>query len=147
MSTEFTMPSGAVLAITIAPFEDVIALQSSIGKAIGDVILTPGATDAEMSLEGVFSNPAMLSVAVNKIKAIAISPDVRVALFKCFERVTYGGLRLGKDTFDDPERGEAAREDYYNICLKVIEVNCKPFFVKTFSGLKGLGKTTPDNQK
>lgn len=144
---EFTLPSGARLSVTPAPFEDVMDLKTAIGNAIGKFALSSDFVNADMSLSGILTDPTILSELADKIKTVAISKDVRAALFKCFTRVTYNDVKVTRDTFDDPKSGDDARKDYYAICTKVIEVNLRPFFELTFSGLKKFAQTQPVIQK
>jgi hypothetical protein len=116
---EIVLESGARLNITIAPFADANALYKAILKSGKESGLS---TD----MMGLFSSAL-------------VSEEVERCLFKCFERVTYNGIKLRKEIFDDPDVAfEHLREDYYIICIKVAEENCKPFFIATFSGLKEL---------
>lgn len=144
---DVVLSSGAKLSITMASFEDVMELKSAIGAAIGKVELTPEVWNADMSVGGIMGSPVILSSIMDKIRLLVISKDVRLALFKCFQRVTYNDVRITPTLFDDPTTGEAMRRDYFTICSKVIELNLKPFFEQTFSALQGLAKTQAVTQK
>lgn len=136
---DFTLASGAVVHVTTASFDDCNALTKAIsrcakGLPIGDV----------MGMD--------LSVLKDYLVAAVASDDVERALFKCMERATYamngsGPVRINKALFDDPQLGDAARQDYFEICAKVIEVDVAPFFVKAFSALKARMTSVASSQK
>ena len=92
------------------------------------------------SIKGIQVSPELLKTDVTAMKDALIeastSPEVRVALFKCLERATYDGVRVNVGLFDDPQLGERAREDYYNMAWKAVEVNCLPFLRRISSLLK-----------
>ena len=119
-----TLPSGAELDVTVAPFADADALTKALLKAVKGVELRADILQMDMT--------AIKDVVVGA----ATSDEVDRALFKCAERASYNGVKVSKGLFDDPEIGTQAREDYYHLCLKVIEVNCLPFFKAAFSELK-----------
>lgn len=106
----FTLKSGAQLQITTAPFEDAVALVETVRRvALG--------MDPSLELDGV----------------VLANPDVRKALYPCFRLALYEKAIVGVGLFDDIKLGERARGDYFEICSRVIEVNSKPFFLKTSS--------------
>lgn len=135
MMDDITLPSGAKLKITVAPFGDAHALLKAILKAVKGLNLSPESLGVDMSLEGLrTAPPSFLSQIIEKVLSIATSDEVEQALFKCCERSVYQGVRVTREIFDDPKIGTQAREDYYQIAFKVIEANCKPFFKGAFSG-------------
>jgi hypothetical protein len=128
---EFTLASGAKLSVTEAPYRDTMSLQRSLlsavkGFPIGDDI---------MNMD--------LSVLKDAILSVATSNDVEVALFRCGARATYDDVKVTESLFDDPKMGLRAREDFYEIAWKIIEVNCGPFFKQPFSRLKAVFPGTP----
>lgn len=137
-SQKFVLPSGAELAVTVGTFAEASALLKAILRSLKGMNLTAEALNVEIS--SLKDNPALISEIFNKVLAVIVSDDVEAALFTCFGRCTYtpvGGVmnRVSRELLDDPKLSEGAREDYYTMCMKVAEVNCKPFFKKTFSGL------------
>jgi hypothetical protein len=106
----FTLRSGAKLTVTGAPFEAAIALVEAVKRVT--VGRDPNEDVGDM---------------------IVMNPDVRSALFGVFDTVLYDTVRVTAALFDDPKLGEKARGDYFEICERVIEVNCRPFFLKTSS--------------
>lgn len=143
---EIVLPSGAKLGITVAPFEDVMELQTVIGEAMGKFQMPADLAGVDISLSGILSSPSLLAELADKIKAVGTSRGVRAIVMRCFERCTYNGTRITKQLFDDPKLSEGARADYYTIFMKVLEANCKPFFVQTFSALSAVLKTPPATQ-
>ena len=126
---EVTLSSGARVVITVAPFVDAHSLFKSLLKS------AVGVKVSENFLEQDITNLK------DAIIAAAVSPDVEVALFKCFDRVLYNGIRFTRDIFDDPKEGEKAREDFYPVAIEVIRENCLPFFRQTFSAFRGFTPT------
>lgn len=118
---EFKLGSGAVLVVTMASYDDADALQTALLNAAKGLKLSEDLMNQDVS--------DLLSPILNA----ATSKEVKAAMFKCFERVTYNGQKMGKALLDDPEIGEKVREDLYEIQMKTIEVNCGPFMKRAFS--------------
>lgn len=112
---DFTLKSGAVLHMTTFDFELAIALQETVLQACKDE-----------NQEG----------DVNVV--IRSSPTVRKALYTVFPRCTYDGIKLYPGIFNEPEIGEKARGDYYEICSRIVETNALDFFL-----MISLPSTTP----
>ncbi len=128
---EIILNSGAKLVVTPAPFEDAHDLNAAILESMKGLSFSEKAL--EIDLNDMKSSADFFSQILDKIISIAISKNVKNALFKCFQRCSYDDVRVNANLFDDSKLGTKAREDYYMICFKVIEVNCWPFFLKTFS--------------
>lgn len=134
---DYTLSSGARLHVTVAPFADANALVKALAKCAKGLPLG--------------EDPLKAGVGVLKemlIEAV-VSPEVEAALSQCFSRCSYNDRKIDKTLMDDPAVGEQARQDYFEICWKVVEANCSPFFVKTFSALKARlgGATVSPGQK
>lgn len=112
---EITLPSGARLKITLAPFLDAKALYQAILE----------------ELKGVpFSTQRELGEVIKDIVCIGFSsPKIEKALNKCFERVTYNDLKIDKDTFEPAE----ARGDYMSVMIEVTKANIEPFLKSLFA--------------
>ena len=128
---DFTLSSGMKLVVTPAPFVDAMALNKAL----------------LLSVKGLPISDDMLKMDISVLKdaviSAATSPDVEQALYRCGKRALYNNRVVEPDLFDDPQIGDQAREDFYDIAVKIVEVNCGPFFKKTFSKLKGaLAKPT-----
>lgn len=125
MSNEsVTLASGAQLQITSAPFKDAHALHKALLAAAKGIPLAADPFKQDVSV--------LKDIVINA----ATSDDVEACLFRCFERVTYDGLKLKVDLFDDPKIGDKVRTDFYLIAWEVARHNCAPFFGQAFSLLK-----------
>lgn len=134
-NSEYTLESGAKLLVSMVPFDDALALQRALANALKGIPLTADVFEKDITQ----LKDAVLSV--------VSSVEVTDVLHRCMARSTYNNIRLTKDLFDDPKLAEQIRQDYYSICWRVIEVNCKPFFFQIFSKLKGFKPTSTDTQK
>lgn len=132
---DFTLETGAKLHITVAPFEDAFRLQKALIASTKGVPLEKDLMQMELA--------TLKDIVVNAIT----STEVVDAMFKCMERATYDNKRVNRDLFDEPNTGERNREDFYEICWRIAEVNCGPFFKRIFSKLKVSGLTPPVAQK
>ena len=128
---DFVLPSGAKLNITYAPFKDARALHQSLLLAVKGIPLSEKIFETDITS---FKDAAIM---------VASSPEVERNVWECAKRATYNGIRVQPELFDDAAMGQQAREDFYQICWRVIEVNCKPFFFQIFSQLKERIKTRP----
>lgn len=137
---DFILESGAKLTVTESAFEDAIDLNDALIQSLGDIKLTDDMLNVEIDPAnplGSFTGASNLfSLLANKIKAVAASPVVRRCIFKCGERAAYENVRVNKDLFDDPKIGTQARKDFYAICMRIVEVNCRPFLENLLSLLK-----------
>lgn len=150
-SQESRMPSGATLSVTVAPYADAAALTKSILKCLRGLELKPDMVKLELA--SLAEKPELLSALLDKILAVATSDEVENAIFSCAERSTYKApgseelVKVNREIFDDPKLGQMAREDQYSIFLKIVEVNCKPFFKQAFSRLSTPPKTQAGSLK
>lgn len=124
MSTEFTLKSGTKLSVTQAGFEASVALVETIKRVSFGY-------DPAVSIDDI----------------VLANPEVRKALYPCFDTVMYGPLRVTPALFDDPKVGVQARGDYFEICSRVIEVNTKDFFLKTSTSSMEPSKVPTGSQK
>lgn len=134
----FKLPSGAELHVGMAEFEKAGALMRAVLKQLAG--LKFNVSDMQKDIEELKNNPSSIMAFVDKAISLATSDEVRLAVFECANSAKYSPkanvalIAIDRQLFDDPEYGEQAREDYYTILYRIAEVNCKPFFVKTFSG-------------
>lgn len=139
---KFTLKSGKELVVTLSDFETADELKNAIFRELRGLKLDKsimGEEIGELDLAGLMKgagNPALLSLLIDKALQLGSSKDVKAALFACFDKATYAGARLSAELFDDPSLGESLRGDYFEVCVKVTEVNVGPFFAQTFSALK-----------
>lgn len=115
---EVTLPSGAILAITPAPFEDAKNLYQAVLAELRGV---PVSFSTDMA--AIYKELACIGFS---------SPVIEARLWKCFERCTYApatGNDLTpqkmdrKTTFDPDDR----RQDYITACMEVAKDNIGPF--------------------
>lgn len=107
---EVTLPSGAKLEITLAPFEAAKTLFQAVLEEMRGLKLDPNA-DIDVNL---YKDLFCTGFASKKVEA---------ALAECLKRATYNGVKISKDTFEPVE----AREDYMQVMLEVAMENLKPF--------------------
>jgi hypothetical protein len=126
---DFTLQSGAKLHVTMSSFADANALVKALMKAAKGVPLGDDIMKQDLT--------ALKDVLIEA----AASPDVERCLYRCMERGSYNDIKLIPVNFDP--LGDSFRKDYFEVCWKVIEVNCRPFFDTAFSALKArLGSAT-----
>ena len=127
--------NGQDFIITPGSFEEAMRLKDAVSKAItrqgirldlsgldgGDIMNTP-----VEKVGGIIEN----------VLAVDSDPEVRVALFSCAARATYGKDRekITVDFFEPVER----RELYYPIMVEVLKVNLGPFFKNLLSKFETL---------
>lgn len=131
---EFVLPTGAKLVVSEAAYVDADALLKALAKCAKGIALPNNFLEADVTV--------LKDVLVEAIT----SDEVDRALFKCAERAVYENQKVTKGIFDDPKLKDGARQDRFLIFWHVIEVNCGPFFGKTFSILKERLRTSPSFQ-
>ena len=119
-NVDVVLKSGAKLHMASPPFEDALGLLEACSKAT----------------KGAFNNEAAGS-------AIMTDPEAKAAIRKIMPRCTYEDMRLTPDLFDDPKHTDRLRNDYLEICAKIVEVTCGPFLELTSSALSGNGAIPP----
>ncbi len=138
----FDMPSGAKLAVTVAPFKDAWALMKASLKTLRGASLKSEDLKADMAT--LISNPSAFAFVLDRLVEFATSPEVEEAIWKCATRslyiplgspIEFPGMSVNPSLFDDATHGNGAREDYAKIVSSLMEVNCKPFLAKALSGL------------
>jgi len=111
---EAKMPSGAILKITPAPFEDAKALCEAFFEELKAMKLDP-----------------YVDVDVNFYKDIVMaamsSKRFEKALQKCMERAIYGDDQLLAKELPKIFEPIDNRQDYYFACYEVAQVNITPF--------------------
>ena len=142
-SQVFDLPSGAKLAVTVAPFVDAWALMKATLKTLKGVQLNADAIGADVI--GFLSTPAGISTLIDRVAEFATSPEVEAAMWQCAARALYipvgssiefPGTKVNRTMFDDQNFGMQAREDYSSIVIALMKVNCAPFLAQALSGLK-----------
>lgn len=128
---DFTLPTGAKLSISEADYRSADALLKSLIRCTKGVPLPKNFLEADVTI--------LKDILVDAI----VSDEVDQAIFKCGERAVYENAKVTKDLFDDPKLKDRARQDRFLIFWYLIEVNCGPFFAKTFSMLRERLATSP----
>ncbi len=105
-----TLPSGAELEIRLAPFADSKALYQAVLEEVKTMNLDPKA-DVDVNL---FKDLFCIGFSSKKIES---------ALNKCFQQVTYNGMKISGDTWEPV----SARDDYFKACIEVAKENILPF--------------------
>ena len=107
------MPSGAVLVVNDAPFDDAKCLYQAMMKELRAVEMR-----SDMSYNALLKDIFCLGLS---------SPVIESSLAKCMARCTYdygkGAMKIDKDSFEPRER----REDYIPACMEVARENVGPF--------------------
>ena len=121
-SAKVSLPSGAVLEMTLAPFLEGEKLFSATAECLKAVSL-----DGNFDTEDLSSSFNGLK---NAILACLTSRELKDALLACMKRCTYNGQRITSwDIFEDVN----AREDYLTVCWEVVKFNLTPFTKSLFS--------------
>jgi len=122
---EITLPSGAILKITLAPFSDSRDLYQAFLEEIKTINFKSSVQEALKDL----------------ICYGFSSKRIEMCLEKCFKRCLYnsgnGDLKIDKDTFEPEE----ARDDYLTVCLEVAKENVMPFTKSLYAKYKPLIET------
>lgn len=132
---DFILPTGSKLTVSEASFPAADALLKALMRCAKGI---PLGTDI-LKMDVTVLKDALIQAAT--------SPEVDQAFFKCAERAVYENMKVTPALFDDPKLKDNARADYFLIQWYVIEVNCGPFFGKTFSILRERLKTSPYIQR
>ncbi len=109
MNKSIELPSGAKVAMTLADFESGLALYEAVTEEGYEIRIDVGME--------------VLELYKNVFCRASFSKKIKAALWKCFERVTYNGEKITKDTFEKVE----ARQDYLKLCMEVGKFNLDPF--------------------
>ena len=127
---EFTTPSGKILQLEEATFEDACELNSLICKellnanislalAIQEIITEFGNNKkiSDITFSEVIAIPAILELVSRTFLSLISSAEVRNKIFKCLERSLLNKERITKASFEKENRG-----DFLFICKKCLEV-------------------------
>lgn len=119
------LPSGAVLEITLLPYEDAWGVSQRVSKLLESIKVDFKSIDLK--------NLMLSDVAViqGPIFHVLSSAEIIDAAKTCFKRCTYNGLKIDGQTFDAKE----ARKDYLPVIFYVLKANIEPFFAGLISFL------------
>ena len=130
-----SLPSGAELEMTLAPFMEGERLFSATAECLKGIKV-----DGNADVQDLTSN---LNSLKDMFLSCLTSQAMKDAILACLKRCTYNKQRITSwDIFDDIR----AREDYLAVCWEVVKFNLTPFMKSLTSKLSGLiekGKTSP----
>jgi hypothetical protein len=131
VSKKITLPSGAVLDITLMPFKTAWAVSQTVIKELGRL-------EVDTSILSLFKNERDYNVSLadilslkSPVCAILSNKIIEEEAITCFTKCTYKGLRITEDTFE----AEESRGDYIYACFHVLSSNLSPFFTSLTSFL------------
>ena len=104
------LPSGAELAITVAPFADSKELYQACLDELKNIKI-----DGGQELDYNFIKDIFCSGFASK--------KIEEKIWKCLSRCLYNDLKITEETFED----EKARGDYFDILFEVTQANILPF--------------------
>lgn len=107
---EIELPSKAKLHINMAPFAEAKELYQACLEEVKNLKL-----DAKAEVDVNFYKDIFCAAFSSK--------RIDAALWACTKRCLYNKAAIKDDTFEPVE----AREDYMEVCFKVLEANLKPF--------------------
>ena len=104
-----TLDSGAVLEVSMSPFEVSHGLLKAVMKETEGINIT--------------DKDNVINVIKNFAARIIYSESIQTALWLCMERATYNNIKISKDLFED----EKIRGDYLTVVKEVMVYNLSPF--------------------
>ena len=125
---EFVAASGAKVVINTAPFKDVMALKSAIGKELANSSFN---LPLDMSLKNLKDVDFDIAAFGKLILLVDSSEEVNKHLFSCLARCLRNDEKITLNTFEI----EDARQDYYEIVISCLKVNLSPFLKALISQL------------
>ncbi len=131
-NAKVSLPSGAELEMTLAPFLEGRKLSKAIANCLKNINV-----DSNTELEA----------NINTLKDVFVecltSQEVEDSILLCLKRCTYNKQRVTSwDIFEDAN----ARQDYIPVCWEVCKFNLAPFMKSLFAKLStylGQTGTTP----
>ena len=135
-SEKVSLPSGAELEMTLAPFMEGERLFSATAECLKGVKV-----DGNADVSDLTSN-------LNSLKDMFLgcltSQAMKEAILACLKRCTYNKQRITSwDIFDDIQ----AREDYLAVCWEVVKFNLTPFTKSLISKFNEVTKNIGMSQK
>ena len=127
-----TLPSGAILEVTMSEFTVGEALFSAVVKELEQTKINLGDISSVESLKDVEITSEMIDTFKNLISRMISSPSIKTLIWKCLERATRNDIKITPDIFEDVE----ARGDYLTIFRETLWFNISPFFPSLNSLLK-----------
>jgi len=126
MIDKITLPSGALLDITLMPYEQAWEICQIVTRFFEGVKLDIGKIDIK----------ELLAADITKISGtvcqILSSKELVEAGRRCFVRCTIDGVKIASDTFEKKE----SRADFIPTIFYALRENISPFFANLLSSLK-----------
>ena len=120
-NAKVSLPSGAELEMTLAPFLEGRKLSKSVAKCLKNVNI-----DSNTELE------ANINTLKDVFTECLTSQEVEDSILLCLKRCTYNRQRITSwDIFEDAN----ARQDYIPVCWEVVKYNLTPFMKSLFAKL------------
>lgn len=135
MTEKITLPSGAVLDITLLPFEEGVDLMQDIANEVKKMGLDIQGFDLKTLLEKEHTT------LIGPVCSLLASKVVRENIRKCWPRATYNGLKIDSSTFEKKEN----RGDYLLSSFHLLRVQLSPFFENLISILSTVSQIQPQN--
>lgn len=134
--TKVSLPSGAELEMTLAPFLEGERLFSATAECLKSVKLDGNADMKDMVGD--------LNGLKDMFLTCLTSQAMKEAILACLKRCTYNKQRITSwDIFDDVK----AREDYLMVCWEVVKFNLTPFTKTLFAKLSMFTSKIGQNQQ
>ena len=135
-SEKVSLPSGAELEMTLAPFMEGERLFSATAECLKGVKV-----DGNADVTDLTSN---LNSLKDMFLSCLTSQAMKEAILACLKRCTYNKQRITSwDIFDDIK----AREDYLAVCWEVVKFNLTPFTKSLISKFNEVTKNIATSQK
>lgn len=126
---EVTLPSGAILKISVSPFAVARDLFQAVTEEMKNLHIS-ASTEIDVNL---FKDMFCAGVS---------SKRVEKALVECLKKATYNGLKITEETFEPVE----AREDYIVVMFEVAKENLAPFMKSLFASFSDILKKNMPSQ-
>lgn len=117
MTDPITLPSGASLALTIAPLDLAKKLNKVVARELSLVKFDFDLND--FNDLGAQNIDALKNVAFQLVQ----SESLELVVMECMKKCLYNGERIVAGTFEP----EDARQDYFPVAWEVLKVNLRPF--------------------
>jgi hypothetical protein len=127
---KITLPSGAILGLSEAPFRPSKALYQALAQEMKAIKID---MNSEVEDGNFWKDLACSAVS---------SPKIEEALAPCLVRCTYNNQKIDnvEETFGPASR----RQDYLVVCYHVMEINVSPFLSGLFAKYSELRKRISD---
>ena len=126
MIERIKLPSGALLDITLMPYEEAWAISQTVTRCLEKI---------QIDLKSVDFHNLMATDIIHfkgPICALLASQEIIDAEKKCFPRCTIDNHKIDGQTFEKAE----SRADFIPVVFYVLKENIAPFFVNLLSFLK-----------